>query len=316
MKPNPVETGKRIKSIRSNFGMTMEQFADLIGNAQKGNINNWERGFSLPNKERLIKIAELSNKTIDWIKWGTLEEYITSYLIDSGYELYIKDFPEITHKIFKDIQERYSDTFSLDKDYELLNPIIKFNIGGVTLNRIKFYIDSSKKTIKQISTETGINYTTLTNYYRGERNPRNTETWNILADYFHVPVSYLMGLDETNVELKNLNIGDNIKSTRKSKKMTQNDLAIKASISCSYLADVEGNRYNPSIETLDSIARALDVPIVALINDSSNDKYESLTAENILLKQENEELKYEVESLRKRLYEIQQVVNQGEKNET
>ncbi|HBD1327494.1 TPA: helix-turn-helix domain-containing protein, partial [Enterococcus faecium] len=125
----------------------------------------------------------------------------------------------------------------------------------------------------------------------------------------------LMGLDETNVELKNLNIGDNIKSTRKSKKMTQNDLAIKASISRSYLADVEGDRYNPSIETLDSIARALDVPIVALINDSSTDNivepYESLTAENILLKQENEELKYEVESLRKRLYEIQQVVNQG-----
>ncbi|HFP8197984.1 TPA: helix-turn-helix transcriptional regulator, partial [Enterococcus faecium] len=119
------ETGKRIKSIRSNFGMTMEQFADLIGNAQKGNINNWERGFSLPNKERLIKIAELSNKTIDWIKWGTLEEYIASYLKDSGYELYIKDFPEIPHKVFNDIQERYSNTFSLNKDYELLNPIIK-----------------------------------------------------------------------------------------------------------------------------------------------------------------------------------------------
>ncbi|HAZ0699269.1 TPA: helix-turn-helix transcriptional regulator [Enterococcus faecium] len=125
MKPNPVETGKRIKSIRSNFGITMEQFADLIGNAQKGNINNWERGFSLPNKERLIKIAELSNKTIDWIKWGTLEEYITSYLIGIGYELYIKDFPEIPHKVFKDIQEKYSDTFSLDKDYELLDSIIK-----------------------------------------------------------------------------------------------------------------------------------------------------------------------------------------------
>ncbi len=65
----------------------------------------------LPNKERLIKIAELSNKTIDWIKWGTLEEYITSYLIGIGYELYIKDFPEIPHKVFKDIQEKYSDTF-------------------------------------------------------------------------------------------------------------------------------------------------------------------------------------------------------------
>jgi transcriptional regulator with XRE-family HTH domain len=123
---------KELKSIRSNFGMTMEQFADLIGNAQKGNINNWERGFSLPNKERLIKIAELSNKTIDWIKWGTLEEYITSYLIGIGYELYIKDFPEIPHKVFKDIQEKYSDTFSLDKDYELLDSIIKIYLQNIT----------------------------------------------------------------------------------------------------------------------------------------------------------------------------------------
>jgi transcriptional regulator with XRE-family HTH domain len=124
MKPNPVETVKRIKSIRSNFGMTMEQFADLI-EMSKGNINNWERGFSLPNKRKINKIAELSNKTIDWIKWGTLEEYITSYLIGIGYELYIKDFPEILTKVFKDIQEKYSDTFSLDKDYELLDSIIK-----------------------------------------------------------------------------------------------------------------------------------------------------------------------------------------------
>ncbi|BDP48420.1 hypothetical protein EfmJHP9_32900 (plasmid) [Enterococcus faecium] len=123
MKPNPVETGKRIKSIRSNFGMTMEQFADLIGNAQKGNINNWERGFSLPNKERLIKIAELSNKTIDWIKWGTLEEYITSYLIGIGYVL--KTFQRYLTKSLKTFKKKYSDTFSLDKDYELLDSIIK-----------------------------------------------------------------------------------------------------------------------------------------------------------------------------------------------
>lgn len=55
------------------------------------------------------------------------------------------------------------------------------------------------------------------------------------------------------------------------KKMTQNDLAIKANISRSYLADVEGNRYNPSIETLDSIARALDVQIGTLLSDSSKE---------------------------------------------
>ncbi|WP_332301497.1 helix-turn-helix domain-containing protein [Enterococcus faecium] len=97
--------------------------------------------------------------------------------------------------------------------------------------------------------------------------------------------------------------------------MTQTDFAELMGLSRSYIGDLENNRSNPSIKTLEAIARALDVPIVALINDSSTDNivepYESLTAENILLKQENEELKYEVESLRKRLYEIQQVVNQG-----
>ena len=125
MKPNPVETGKRIKSIRSNFGMTMEQFAILTDSSNTSAVNNWERGYNLPNKTKLKKIAILGNTTTDWIKWGTLEEYITSYLIDIGYELYIKDFPEIPHKVFKDIQERYSDTFSLNKDYELLDSIIK-----------------------------------------------------------------------------------------------------------------------------------------------------------------------------------------------
>ncbi|HFP8374233.1 TPA: helix-turn-helix domain-containing protein, partial [Enterococcus faecium] len=97
--------------------------------------------------------------------------------------------------------------------------------------------------------------------------------------------------------------------------MTQTDFAELMGLSRSYIGDLENNRSNPSIKTLEAIARALDVPIVALINDYSTDNivepYESLTAENILLKQENEELKYEVESLRKRLYEIQQVVNQG-----
>ncbi|HAQ4033174.1 TPA: helix-turn-helix transcriptional regulator [Enterococcus faecium] len=125
MKPNPVETGKRIKYIRTSLAHTMEQFAILTDSSNTSAVNNWERGYNLPNKTKLKKIAILGNTTTDWIKWGTLEEYITSYLIDSGYELYIKDFPEIPHKVFKDIQEKYSDTFSLDKDYELLDSIIK-----------------------------------------------------------------------------------------------------------------------------------------------------------------------------------------------
>ncbi|HCD1920855.1 hypothetical protein IGI82_000514 [Enterococcus sp. AZ067] len=125
MKPNPSEAGKRIKQLRLSCGFTMEELGRKIDNSPRATISNWERGTNLPNPQKLKLLSTITNSTIDWIKWGTLEEYITSYLIDIGYELYIKDFPEIPHKVFKDIQERYSDTFSLDKDYELLNPIIK-----------------------------------------------------------------------------------------------------------------------------------------------------------------------------------------------
>ena len=67
-------------------------------------------------------------------------------------------------------------------------------------------------------------------------------------------------------------IGDNIKAFRKKAKMTQMELAKKANISRSYLADVERNRYNPSFDTLKSIASALNIPVSSLIGEDSNDK--------------------------------------------
>jgi transcriptional regulator with XRE-family HTH domain len=62
-------------------------------------------------------------------------------------------------------------------------------------------------------------------------------------------------------------IGDNIKFFRKKAKMTQVELAQKANISRSYLADVERNRYNPSLDTLKAIASALNVPVNSLIGE-------------------------------------------------
>ncbi|MEQ3460731.1 helix-turn-helix domain-containing protein [Enterococcus cecorum] len=137
MKPNLKDVSKRIKYIRKKLDMTMEQFGYHLGNSPKSTIATWESGRNIPSQKKLTLIADIGETTIDWIKWGTLEEYITSYLIDSGYELYIKDFPDTSHIIFEDIQEKYSETFSLDKDYELLNPIIK-NIFT------KYYLDKVK----------------------------------------------------------------------------------------------------------------------------------------------------------------------------
>lgn len=68
-------------------------------------------------------------------------------------------------------------------------------------NRIGELIDSSTKTLKQISKETGIAYSTLGNYNQGTRIP-NAKNAQILSDYFGVSIPYLLGLDDNPV-LKN-----------------------------------------------------------------------------------------------------------------
>ena len=57
------------------------------------------------------------------------------------------------------------------------------------------------------------------------------------------------------------NIGNNISSIRKSKGLTQEELAIKASISYSYLTKIEAPNCQTSfsIETLFDLASALEV---------------------------------------------------------
>lgn len=56
-----------------------------------------------------------------------------------------------------------------------------------------------------------------------------------------------------------MDIGNKIKVFRGLAMLTQKELAEKANISRSYLADVENNRYNPSLDTLESIISALGI---------------------------------------------------------
>ena len=124
MKPNLLLVGERIRKIIDSKGITLEQFGILIGDTPTSSVNNWLRGVSLPNKNRLKKIATIGNTTVDWIKWGSFEEYINTYLNELGYQHFISDYPNISRKIFLDLKDNYNENFSLQSDYELLNPII------------------------------------------------------------------------------------------------------------------------------------------------------------------------------------------------
>lgn len=71
-----------------------------------------------------------------------------------------------------------------------------------------------------------------------------------------------------------MTIGENIRKYRKQSHLTQAELAERADMSRSYLADVERDRYNPSVETLTHLARVLHVSANDLLGqhaDNSGD---------------------------------------------
>lgn len=79
-----------------------------------------------------------------------------------------------------------------------------------------------------------------------------------------------------------MTIGENIKNYRKKRGFTQKELAEKSNLSRSYLADLERNRYNPSLDSLQLIAHSLDVNVSDLLGEKSNDnKMEELAYKDI-----------------------------------
>lgn len=60
-------------------------------------------------------------------------------------------------------------------------------------------------------------------------------------------------------------IGERIKDARKTAGLTQLELAKKTDLSRSYIGDIEKNRYNPSVSTLQLIATATNTPLEDLL---------------------------------------------------
>lgn len=59
-------------------------------------------------------------------------------------------------------------------------------------------------------------------------------------------------------------LGENIRKIRLAKKMTQGDLCNKIGADVAYLSNVESGKKNPTLATIDRLARALGVSISRL----------------------------------------------------
>lgn len=63
-----------------------------------------------------------------------------------------------------------------------------------------------------------------------------------------------------------MSIGKKIKDLRKLNNLTQVELAKKSNISRSYLADIEKDRYNASLDTLKAISASLNVSLSEIVD--------------------------------------------------
>ena len=77
---NKKAVGSRIKQIRMNKGYTLEAFGKFF-NASKGNVQQWENGVSLPNKERLANISKIADMTVNELLYGSIDEFLDNNLV-------------------------------------------------------------------------------------------------------------------------------------------------------------------------------------------------------------------------------------------
>ena len=63
-----------------------------------------------------------------------------------------------------------------------------------------------------------------------------------------------------------MKLGDHLRSIRKEHKLTLKDLSQRADLSVPYLSDIERGVVNPSIETVQKVAKAYDMTFKDLFN--------------------------------------------------
>ena len=93
--------GSRIRNIRLNKGMTLEEFGSLF-NASKSIVYRWENGTSIPNAERFKAISKIGDVSIDNLLYGTIKERISKilyYFFENDNRLADIDIKSIYHSL-------------------------------------------------------------------------------------------------------------------------------------------------------------------------------------------------------------------------
>lgn len=77
-------------------------------------------------------------------------------------------------------------------------------------------------------------------------------------------------------------IGKRLKNLREQKKMSQGDVEKRTGLLRCYISRVENGHTVPSVDTLEKMARALEIPMYRLFTDDANVKKPDIPAQKIV----------------------------------
>lgn len=129
------------------------------------------------------------------------------------------------------------------------------NIG----DRIRALRENNKQKLNDLAKMSGISLTYLSELERGNINPP-IETLRKIADVLNVPVSIFLAEKRTS----NI-IAAKMKLARKTRNLTQKELAAKAGISPGLIGQLEMGKVNASFKTIKKISEVLGVSVCYLI---------------------------------------------------
>ena len=96
-------------------------------------------------------------------------------------------------------------------------------------------------------------------------------------------------------------IGDKVRTLREQKNLSQGDIEKRTGLLRCYISRVENNHTVPSVDTLEKLARALEVPMYRLFTDEDHVKKPNLPAEAIRSRAANSKQESEIRAFTKLL---------------
>lgn len=120
----------------------------------------------------------------------------------------------------------------------------------------------------------------LANYEQGTRQP-DFDTLEKIADFFDVSTDYLLGREDSQINQETSNsptvLGKRLRSLRKEKKLTQQDLASFINVTHVSISGYESGRRSPDTDTLQKLADFFNVTTDYLLGRSDIKNPEEIT---------------------------------------